>query len=110
VINIIIHRLNSPAIKLIDFGSACFETQTVYSYIQSRHYRSPEVLVGMKYNGGIDMWSLGCISAELFLGLPLFPGIAIILLLKNKMVTFFNRNVRIQSIGAYHRDERVSIR
>ena len=30
-------------IKLIDFGSACFESRTVYSYIQSRFYRSPEV-------------------------------------------------------------------
>ena len=30
-------------IKVIDFGSACFETQTMYSYIQSRFYRSPEV-------------------------------------------------------------------
>eukprot|EP01133_Synstelium_polycarpum_P004038 gene4038-4677_t len=36
--------------------------------------RSPEVLVGVQYSSSIDMWSLGCISAELFLGLPLFPG------------------------------------
>lgn len=66
--------MQSPAIKLIDFGSACLEDRTVYTYIQSRFYRSPEVLVGVKYTATIDMWSLGCISAELFLGLPLFPG------------------------------------
>ena len=59
---------------MIDFGSACLEDRTVYTYIQSRFYRSPEVLVGVKYTATIDMWSLGCISAELFLGLPLFPG------------------------------------
>jgi dual specificity protein kinase YAK1 len=68
------NRLESPAIKIIDFGSACHETQTVYTYIQSRFYRSPEVLVGLPYSSSIDMWSLGCIAAELFLGLPLFPG------------------------------------
>ncbi|KAJ9115094.1 hypothetical protein QFC22_005422 [Naganishia vaughanmartiniae] len=66
--------LNSPQIKVIDFGSACHERQTVYTYIQSRFYRSPEVLLGLPYSASIDMWSLGCIVAELFLGLPLFPG------------------------------------
>jgi len=61
-------------IKLIDFGSACFEDKTVYPYIQSRFYRSPEVLLGLPYTSAIDMWSLGCICAELYLGLPVFPG------------------------------------
>lgn len=46
----------------------------MYTYIQSRFYRSPEVLLGLPYNSSIDMWSLGCIAVELFLGLPLFPG------------------------------------
>jgi dual specificity protein kinase YAK1 len=50
------------------------EDKTVYSYIQSRYYRSPEVLLGYQYTTAIDMWSFGCIVAELFLGLPLFPG------------------------------------
>jgi len=72
--NILLESLSSPKIKLIDFGSACFEGQTVYSYIQSRFYRSPEVLLGIPYTRSIDLWSLGCIAAELFLGLPLFPG------------------------------------
>ncbi|KAF3557147.1 hypothetical protein F2Q69_00015951 [Brassica cretica] len=61
-------------IKIIDFGSACMEVKTIYSYIQSRYYRSPEVLLGYRYTTAIDMWSFGCIVAELFLGLPLFPG------------------------------------
>ncbi|KAI3708276.1 hypothetical protein L2E82_37442 [Cichorium intybus] len=62
------------AIKIIDFGSTCMEDHTVYSYIQSRYYRSPEVLLGYQYTTAIDMWSFGCIVAELFLGVPLFPG------------------------------------
>ncbi|KAF9049985.1 hypothetical protein BJ165DRAFT_971028 [Panaeolus papilionaceus] len=72
--NILLKSLQSPQIKVIDFGSACHERQTVYTYIQSRFYRSPEVLLGMSYTASIDMWSLGCIAVELFLGLPLFPG------------------------------------
>jgi serine/threonine protein kinase len=59
---------------LIDFGSACFEFQAIYTYIQSRFYRSPEVLLGMPYRLPIDVWSLGCVCFELFVGLPLFPG------------------------------------
>ncbi|EKM80676.1 hypothetical protein AGABI1DRAFT_36909 [Agaricus bisporus var. burnettii JB137-S8] len=70
----ILLKSRSPQIKIIDFGSACHERQTVYTYIQSRFYRSPEVLLGMSYTASIDMWSLGCIAVELFLGLPLFPG------------------------------------
>ncbi|ODN81620.1 hypothetical protein L202_02026 [Cryptococcus amylolentus CBS 6039] len=72
--NILLKSLQSPQIKVIDFGSACHEMQTVYTYIQSRFYRSPEVLLGLPYSTSIDMWSLGCIVVELFLGLPLFPG------------------------------------
>ncbi|KNC97532.1 CMGC/DYRK/YAK protein kinase [Spizellomyces punctatus DAOM BR117] len=72
--NILLKNLESPNIKVIDFGSACHENQTVYTYIQSRFYRSPEVLLGLPYTSSIDMWSLGCIAGELFLGLPLFPG------------------------------------
>jgi dual specificity protein kinase YAK1 len=72
--NVLLKNLESPTIKVIDFGSACHEVQTMYTYIQSRFYRSPEVLIGLPYTSAIDMWSLGCIAAELFLGLPLFPG------------------------------------
>ncbi|KAK4792154.1 hypothetical protein SAY86_022589 [Trapa natans] len=73
--NILLCTSMKPAeIKIIDFGSACMEDRTVYSYIQSRYYRSPEVLLGYQYTTAIDMWSFGCIVAELFLGLPLFPG------------------------------------
>ena len=46
----------------------------MYTYIQSRFYRCPEVILGLTYHCAIDMWSLGCILAELFTGYPLFPG------------------------------------
>ncbi|KAI8884720.1 kinase-like protein [Backusella circina FSU 941] len=72
--NILLDRLESPFIKVIDFGSACYNLQKSHSYIQSRFYRSPEVLIGLPYTKAIDMWSFGCVVAELFLGLPLFPG------------------------------------
>jgi dual specificity tyrosine-phosphorylation-regulated kinase 2/3/4 len=67
------HPLHSE-IKVIDFGSSCFENEKVYTYIQSRFYRSPEVILGMSYGIPIDMWSLGCILAELYTGYPVFPG------------------------------------
>ncbi|KAJ2744521.1 dual specificity protein kinase yak1, partial [Coemansia sp. BCRC 34301] len=72
--NILLEDMEKPVVKVIDFGSACFEWQTSFTYIQSRFYRSPEILLGLPYSSRIDMWSLGCIVAELYLGLPLFPG------------------------------------
>jgi len=81
---LLVHPLKSD-IKIIDFGSSCFENEkgsphreacliAVYSYIQSRFYRSPEVILGANYGMAIDMWSVGCILAELYTGYPLFPG------------------------------------
>jgi Serine/threonine protein kinase len=64
----------SDIIKLIDLGSSCFLHNTLYTYIQSRFYRAPEVIIGMKYTNKIDSWSLGCMVGELYLGLPLLPG------------------------------------
>lgn len=46
----------------------------IYQYIQSRFYRSPEVLLGIQYDLAIDMWSLGCILVEMHTGEPLFSG------------------------------------
>ena len=36
--------------------------------------RAPEIILGLPFNEAIDMWSVGCVIAELFLGWPLFPG------------------------------------
>lgn len=72
--NILLVNAWESKIKIIDFGSSCFEDQKVYTYIQSRFYRSPEVILGMSYGLPIDIWSMGCILAELLTGYPLFPG------------------------------------
>ncbi len=73
--NILLTNFDTADIKIIDFGSACQAEHPVYSYVQSRFYRSPEILLGLaKYDSKIDMWSLGCVAGELFLGIPLFPG------------------------------------
>ena len=72
--NILLDQPREARITLIDFGSACYEHSTLYTYIQSRHYRAPEVILGLQYSTAIDMWSLGCIAAELVLGIPIFPG------------------------------------
>lgn len=62
-------------VKVIDFGSAtCRSTELSTTYLQSRYYRAPEVILGVSYDEAIDLWSLGCVLAELFLGWPLFPG------------------------------------
>ncbi|ELP88320.1 serine/threonine protein kinase ppk15, putative [Entamoeba invadens IP1] len=65
---------NKTTIKVIDFGSSCFEGNTLYTYIQSRHYRAPEIILGLPYTCAIDMWSFGCIIAEMMIGIPIFPG------------------------------------
>ncbi|XP_066580563.1 dual specificity tyrosine-phosphorylation-regulated kinase 4 [Amia ocellicauda] len=72
--NILLSQKGQGNIKVVDFGSSCYEQQRVYTYIQSRFYRSPEVILGHPYSMAIDMWSLGCILAELYTGYPLFPG------------------------------------
>ncbi|XP_031631087.1 putative dual specificity tyrosine-phosphorylation-regulated kinase 3 homolog [Contarinia nasturtii] len=72
--NVLLKQQGRSGIKVIDFGSSCYENQRVYTYIQSRFYRAPEVILGAKYGMPIDMWSLGCILAELLTGYALFPG------------------------------------
>jgi len=62
-------------VKVIDFGSASHVSKAVPStYLQSRYYRAPEIILGLPFSERIDMWSLGCVAAELFLGWPLYPG------------------------------------
>lgn len=55
-------------VKVIDLGSSCFTSDHLSSYVQSRSYRAPEVILGLAYDTKIDIWSLGCILAELATG------------------------------------------
>jgi glycogen synthase kinase 3 beta len=64
-------------LKLCDFGSAkrILKGEVNVSYICSRYYRAPELIFGATdYSPAIDVWSAGCVIAELLLGQPLFPG------------------------------------
>lgn len=72
--NILLVSENRSSIKVIDLGSSCFENERIYTYIQSRFYRAPEIILGIEYSSAIDMWSFGCIVTELYCGSPIFPG------------------------------------
>uniref|UniRef100_A0A914Z9Y8 dual-specificity kinase n=1 Tax=Panagrolaimus superbus TaxID=310955 RepID=A0A914Z9Y8_9BILA len=72
--NVLLCNPKRSTIKIIDFGSSCQFGNRIYQYIQSRFYRSPEILLGISYGMPIDMWSLGCILVEMHTGEPLFPG------------------------------------
>ncbi|KXN71547.1 kinase-like protein [Conidiobolus coronatus NRRL 28638] len=64
--------LNSTDIRLIDFGSATFEEEYHSSVVSTRHYRAPEIILASGWSYPCDMWSIGCILAELFTGDALF--------------------------------------
>lgn len=83
----VIHRDLKPAnillnkkreVKICDFGFARKivggGTAPYTGYVVTRWYRAPEVLVGDDYGPEVDIWSLGCLFAEMVLGRPLFPG------------------------------------
>ncbi len=72
--NILLRSRSKSGVKLIDFGSSCFCDERIYTYIQSRFYRAPEIMLALPYTPAIDMWSFGCILAELHTGVPLLPG------------------------------------
>ena len=59
-------------IRLIDFGSATFETGHHGRIVSTRHYRAPEVVIGAKWSYECDLWSVGCILIELITGETLF--------------------------------------
>lgn len=102
-------------VKVIDFGSASHVSKTVCNtYLQSRYYRAPEIILGLPFCEAIDMWSLGCVVAELFLGWPLYPGsseydqIRYVNVTWNELLHFYNHfrthQVHITNAGSANRE------
>ena len=60
------------AVKLIDFGAATWLTKDHSSLIQTRFYRAPEVIIESKWDEKADLWSVGCIMLEMYLGRLVF--------------------------------------
>ena len=55
-------------IKIVDFGNACWTNKHFTDNIQTREYRSPEVILGIKYQANTDIWSLACMVFEMLTG------------------------------------------
>ncbi|KAF5836896.1 kinase-like domain-containing protein [Dunaliella salina] len=64
--------LDRASCKIVDFGNACWTYKQFTNDVQTRQYRSPEVILGAKYSTPIDMWSLACMIFELVTGDLLF--------------------------------------
>lgn len=72
--NVMIKEDSLDYVKVIDYGSACFQDEKMMDYVQSRFYRAPEIVLGSKYCEKIDIWSAGCLLYECFTGHALFPA------------------------------------
>ena len=65
-------------IRISDFAlvrSTSIPLRNYTTEVVTLWYRSPEVLMGGQYFAAVDVWSVGCVFAEMILGKPLFPGI-----------------------------------
>ncbi|KAI8078210.1 kinase-like domain-containing protein [Gilbertella persicaria] len=65
-------ELDKTDIRLIDFGSATFEKDYHSAVVSTRHYRAPEIILGIGWSYPCDLWSIGCILVEFFTGDALF--------------------------------------
>lgn len=62
-------------LKICDFGLARIQDPQMTGYVSTRHYRAPEIMLSwQRYDIEVDIWSAGCILAEMIKGKPLFPG------------------------------------
>ncbi|XP_015240462.1 PREDICTED: dual specificity protein kinase CLK2-like isoform X3 [Cyprinodon variegatus] len=61
-------------VKIVDFGNATFDHQHHETLVSTRHYRAPEVILDLGWNQSCDVWSLGCVLMEYYLGRTLFPS------------------------------------
>uniref|UniRef100_A0A1B6H2U3 dual-specificity kinase n=1 Tax=Cuerna arida TaxID=1464854 RepID=A0A1B6H2U3_9HEMI len=67
-----VRRVKSSDVRLIDFGSATFDHEHHSTIVSTRHYRAPEVILELGWSHPCDVWSIGCIIFELYLGITLF--------------------------------------
>ncbi|XP_034943241.1 dual specificity protein kinase CLK2 isoform X4 [Chelonus insularis] len=67
-----VRRVKRTDIRLIDFGSATFDHEHHSTIVSTRHYRAPEVILELGWSQPCDVWSIGCILFELYLGITLF--------------------------------------
>ncbi|XP_046738555.1 dual specificity protein kinase CLK2 isoform X5 [Diprion similis] len=67
-----VRRVKRTDIRLIDFGSATFDHEHHSTIVSTRHYRAPEVILELGWAQPCDVWSIGCILFELYLGITLF--------------------------------------
>ncbi|KAM9348557.1 dual specificity protein kinase CLK4-like [Symphorus nematophorus] len=65
-------KLKSLDVKVVDFGTATFDHEHHESLVSTRHYRAPEVILDLGWNQSCDVWSLGCVLMEFYLGRTLF--------------------------------------
>ncbi|XP_048517475.1 probable dual specificity protein kinase madd-3 isoform X2 [Dendroctonus ponderosae] len=65
-------RVAKTDVRLIDFGSATFDHEHHSTIVSTRHYRAPEVILELGWSQPCDVWSIGCILFELYLGITLF--------------------------------------
>ncbi|XP_010005691.1 PREDICTED: dual specificity protein kinase CLK1 [Chaetura pelagica] len=66
-------RLKNPDIKVVDFGSATYDDEYHSTLVSTRHYRAPEVILALGWSQPCDVWSIGCILIEYYLGFTVFP-------------------------------------
>jgi len=72
--NILVNETKST-LKLCDFGSASHIADSeITPYLVSRFYRAPEIILGLKYDFGVDLWSVGTTIYEMYTGKIMFPG------------------------------------
>ncbi|XP_034137961.1 AF4/FMR2 family member lilli isoform X6 [Drosophila guanche] len=67
-----VRRVKNTDVRLIDFGSATFDHEHHSTIVSTRHYRAPEVILELGWSQPCDVWSIGCILFELYLGITLF--------------------------------------
>jgi dual specificity protein kinase YAK1 len=72
--NVMLANPMPSLVKISDFSMAFYSGRPISAEIQSMYYRAPELVLHLPFSYPIDIWSLGCLFAELFLGLPVFPG------------------------------------